>query len=56
MSESGKDFLGMGSQSMTEYLANPSKFDKVAGYPRLPYDITKPASRNEFGGKIRVIK
>jgi|TARA_R100000482_G_scaffold124808_1_gene79158 hypothetical protein len=56
LSESGKDFLGMGSQSMTEYLANPSKFDKVAGYPRLPYDITKPASRNEFGGKIRVIK
>lgn len=56
LSESGKDFMGMGSQSMTEYLANPSKFDKVAGYPRLPYDITKPVSRNEFGGKITVIK
>lgn len=56
LSESGKDFMGMGSQSMTEYLANPSKFDKVAGYPRLPYDVTKPVSRNEFGGKITVIK
>ena len=56
LSESGKDFLDMGSQSMKEYLANPSKFDKVAGYPRLPYDITKPVSRNEFGGKITVIK
>lgn len=56
LSQSGKDFMGMGNQSMTPYLANPSKFDKVAGYPRLPYDITKPASRNEFGGKIRVIK
>jgi len=56
LSESGKDFLGMGSQSMKEYLANPSKFEKVAGYPRLPYDITKPVSRNEFGGKIGVVK
>jgi hypothetical protein len=56
LSESGKDFLGMGSQSMKPYLANPSKFENVAGYPRLPYDITKPVSRNEFGGKIRVKK
>ena len=56
LSQSGKDFMGMGNQSMTEYLANPSKFDRVAGYPRLPNDITKPASRTEFGGKIRVRK
>ena len=56
LSESGEDFLGMGSQSVQEYLANPTKMGRVAGYPRIPYDITKPASRNEFGGKIRVIK
>lgn len=53
---SGEDFLNMGDQSMIPYLANPSKYERVAGYPRLPYDITKPASRNEFGGRISVVK
>lgn len=53
---SGEDFLNMGDQSMIPYLANPSKYKGVAGYRRLPYDITKPASRNEFGGRINVVK
>ena len=51
-----QQFLDPPSGNVTEYLANPSKFQGQATYPRLPYDITKPASRNEFGGKIRVIK
>ena len=37
LSESGRDFLGMGSQSMKEYLANPSKGDKLGGWiPKTP--------------------
>jgi len=51
-----QQFLDPPSGNVTEYLANPSKFQGQATYPRLPYDITKAASRNEFGGKIRVIK
>lgn len=46
------EFMGR-TGSMTEYLANPAKFDRVAGYPRLPFDITKPASRNEYGGIVK---
>jgi hypothetical protein len=53
LSGSGRDFMGMGDQSMIPYLANPSRFKGVAGYPRLPYDVTRPASRNEYGGKIK---
>lgn len=51
-----KDYLGMGDISMTEYLANPGNFRRTAGYPRLPFDITRGASRNEFGGQINVRK
>lgn len=50
------DYLGMQDISMQKYLANPAAYDRVAGYPQLPYDITRPASRNEFGGRINVIK
>jgi len=55
----GKDvanYMGMDDASMKKYLANPGAFSGQAGYPRLPFDITKPASRNEFGGKITVVK
>tara|TARA_R100001509_G_scaffold165776_1_gene150032 strand:+ start:2677 stop:3456 length:780 start_codon:yes stop_codon:yes gene_type:complete len=51
-----KDYLGMGDISMTEYLANPENFRRTAGYPRLPFNITRGASRNEFGGQINVKK
>tara|TARA_R100001591_G_scaffold5050_1_gene11355 strand:+ start:6248 stop:7147 length:900 start_codon:yes stop_codon:yes gene_type:complete len=46
------EFMGR-TGSMTEYLANPAKFDRVAGYNRLPFDITKAASRNEYGGIVK---
>lgn len=46
------DYLGMSNVSMTKHLANPGA-NKVAGYPRLPFDITSAASRNEYGGRVK---
>ena len=52
----------LGKYSMSPYLAHgEEKFAeklgrRVCGMPRLPYDITRPASRNEFGGRINVVK
>lgn len=46
------DYLGMSGVSMKKHLANPGA-NKVAGYPRLPFDITSAASRNEYGGIVK---
>jgi len=54
--DTNRDFMGMGRQSMTKYLANPSAFQGKAGYPRLTQDITAPQGRNEFGGIVKVVK
>lgn len=51
-----KDYLGTGDISMTEYLSNPENLRSTLGYPRIPFDITRAASRNEFGGQIKVVK
>jgi hypothetical protein len=52
----------LGNYSMSPYLAlGEQKFKEklgrnIWGLPRLPYDITRPASLNEFGGIIKVVK
>ena len=52
----------LGKYSMSPYLAHgEEKFAeklgrRLWGLPRLPYDITNPASLNEFGGRINVVK